>query len=79
MACVAEKRNSYKVLLGKPAVQRPLSRPKLRSEDNIKKGSSRKSMWAWNGLICCRQGQVAASCKRGDESLVCLKCAEFLD
>jgi len=23
-------------------------------QDNIKKGSSRKSMWAWNGLICRR-------------------------
>ena len=30
-------------------------------------------MWAWNGLICRMQGQVAASCERGDESMVSLK------
>jgi hypothetical protein len=33
---VGEERNAYKVLVGKPEVQKQLLRPRLRSEDNIK-------------------------------------------
>jgi hypothetical protein len=54
VACVRVKRNAYRVLMGKPEVQRPLSRPRLRSEDNIKNGSSRNGVWAWIGLIWFR-------------------------
>jgi hypothetical protein len=31
-----EKRNSYRVLVGKPERKRPLGRPRNRMEDNIK-------------------------------------------
>jgi hypothetical protein len=31
-----EKRNAYKILVGKPEGKRPLGRPKHRREDNIK-------------------------------------------
>jgi hypothetical protein len=31
-----EMRNAYEILLGKPEQKRPLGRPKLRWEDNIK-------------------------------------------
>jgi hypothetical protein len=34
---VAEKRNAYRVLVGKPEGQRSLGRPRCRWEDNIKK------------------------------------------
>jgi hypothetical protein len=31
-----EKRNAYRVLMGKPEAKRPLGRPRRRWEDNIK-------------------------------------------
>jgi hypothetical protein len=31
-----EKRNAYRILVGKPERKRPLGRPRLRWEDNIK-------------------------------------------
>jgi hypothetical protein len=38
MACSThgEKRNAYRILVGKPEVKRPLGRPRRRWEDNIK-------------------------------------------
>jgi len=37
----------YRVLLGKPEGQRPLGRPRLRWEDNIKYGCSGSGMWGY--------------------------------
>jgi hypothetical protein len=31
-----EKRNAYRILVGKPGVKRPLGRPRRRWEDNIR-------------------------------------------
>ena len=36
VACMGEMRGVYRVLVGKPEGRRPLGRPKLRWEDNIK-------------------------------------------
>jgi len=36
VACMGEKRVSYRVLVGKPEGKRRLGRPRLRWEDNIK-------------------------------------------
>jgi hypothetical protein len=35
---MGEMRNAYKILVGKPEEKRPLRRPGLRWEDNIKMG-----------------------------------------
>jgi hypothetical protein len=35
-ACSTEKRNRYRILVGKPAGKRPLGRPRRRWVDNIK-------------------------------------------
>ena len=36
MALMGERRGVYRVLVGKPEGKRPLGRPRLRWEDNIK-------------------------------------------
>jgi hypothetical protein len=36
MACMREKRNTYRVLVGKPEGKKPLPRPRCTWEDNIK-------------------------------------------
>jgi hypothetical protein len=36
VTCVGEKRNAYRILVGKPEGKRPLGRPKRRWEDNNK-------------------------------------------
>jgi hypothetical protein len=36
VARMGEKRNAYRILVGKPEGQRPLGRPRRRFEDNIK-------------------------------------------
>jgi hypothetical protein len=35
-ACMEEIRNTYKILFGKPEEKKPLGKPRLRQEDNIK-------------------------------------------
>jgi hypothetical protein len=35
-ACMAERRGAYKIWVGRPEGKRPLERPRLRWEDNIK-------------------------------------------
>jgi hypothetical protein len=44
-----EKRNAYRILVGKPEGKRPLGRPRRRWEDNIR-------MVVWTGLIWLRIG-----------------------
>jgi hypothetical protein len=36
VACMGEKRNAYRILVGKPEGRRPLGRPRHRWVDNIK-------------------------------------------
>jgi len=38
VACLWERRGVYKVLVGKSGRKRPLGKPRLRWEDNIKMG-----------------------------------------
>ena len=46
-----ERRDAYRVLVGKPEGKRPLGRRRSRWEDNIKNGSSGRGMGARTGLI----------------------------
>ena len=36
MVCMGERRDAYRVLVGRPEGKRPLGRPRFRWEDNIK-------------------------------------------
>jgi hypothetical protein len=50
-----EKRNAYKILVGKPEGKRPLGRPKRRWVDNIKM-DHREDGVVWTGSIWLRIG-----------------------
>jgi hypothetical protein len=52
---MGERRDIYRVLMGKPEGKEPLGRPSRRWEDNISDGSSGRGMWGtWTGLIWLR-------------------------
>jgi len=36
VACMGDRRGAYRVLMGRPEGKRPLGRPRIRWEDNIK-------------------------------------------
>jgi hypothetical protein len=62
-----EKRNAYRILMGKPEGKIPLGRPRRRWVDNIKM-DLREIGWdgmVWTGWNC--------SCEHGDEPLGSLK------
>jgi hypothetical protein len=47
VAWMGEGRGMYRVLVGKPEGKRPLGRPRLKWEDNIKGRSSGSGMWGY--------------------------------
>jgi hypothetical protein len=51
VACVGNKMNAYRILVGKPE-RRPIGRPTCRWEDNIKMDlREKKDRVVWTGLI----------------------------
>jgi hypothetical protein len=53
VARIGEKRNEYRILVGRPEEKRPLGRPRRRWEDNIKM-DVREIGWGatdWNDLV----------------------------
>ena len=63
VACVGNKRNSYRIVVGKPQREKPLGQPRCRWEDDIK--MSLKDI-GWEDVDCVEQGQVAGICKHSN-------------
>jgi hypothetical protein len=53
-ARMGEKRNTYRILVGKPEGKRPLGRPRCRWVDNI--NMNLRDRMGWFGLIWLRIG-----------------------
>ena len=79
MACMAEEREVYGVLLGKLEGRRPLGRPRRRWVYNIRMDLQEVGYgyMAWIGLAQDRQ--VADACECGNELSGSVKCGELLD
>jgi hypothetical protein len=76
VAQMGEKRNVYRLLVGKSEGTRPLGRPRRRWIDNIKMDPLETGLNVvdWIGLA---QVQVESSCKLGNEPSVSIKCWEL--
>jgi len=55
VASMGEKRDAYKILVGKPQGRRPFGRPKYRLENNIKM-DLQEIKWGWSGLFWLKIG-----------------------
>jgi hypothetical protein len=75
---MVEVSSVYRVLVGKPEGKRPLVRPKLRWEDNIKMGLQGVGCGVRTELVWLDR-QVVSTCECGNELWGYIKCVEFLD
>jgi hypothetical protein len=70
---MGEKRNVYRILVGKPERKRPLGRPKCNWVNNIKIDLKERENWVvWTGT-------VEDPCEYGSELLGSIKCWEVLE
>jgi hypothetical protein len=53
---MGEKRNAYRLLVGKPEGKRPLGRPSSRRVDNIRMDLGEGNGVMWTGLVWFRIG-----------------------
>jgi hypothetical protein len=56
VARIGERRNAYRILVGKPEGRRPLGRPMGRWVDNLKMDLKRLDGMVWTGSIWLRTG-----------------------
>jgi hypothetical protein len=73
------KRVAYRILVGRPDGKRPLGRPRLRWEVNIKMYLQQFGWGAWTGLIWLRIVTGDRACEYGNGRSGSKKCGEFLD
>jgi hypothetical protein len=70
-----EKRNAYRILVGKPEGKRPTGRPRRRWVDNMKMDIG-EIEWLWYGLDRTGSGwgPVEGCCEHGNEPPGTIKC-----
>jgi hypothetical protein len=68
---MGEKRNMYRLLVGKPEGKRPLGRPRCRWVDNIRMDLGEEG---WGDVDWIGQEQVESSCEFGIELSDSIKC-----
>jgi hypothetical protein len=73
------RRGAYRVWMGRPEGKRPLGRPRIRWEDNIKMDFQKVEWGSWTGLMWRRSGEGTGFCGCGNEPLASIKCGEVLD
>jgi hypothetical protein len=74
-----EKRNAYRILVGKPEGKRPLGRPRRRWVDNIKM-ELRDIEWDCMDWIDLAQNRDKwSTCEHGNEPSGFIKCWEVLE
>jgi hypothetical protein len=72
---LAEKRNAYRILVGKPEGRKPLGSPRRRWVDNIKIDLREIGWHGVNWVNLALEG----SCEHGDELSGSIKCWEVLE
>ena len=78
LARMGERRDVYRVLVGKPEGKISLGRPRRRWEDNIKM----ELEVGYEGMVWIDLAQdrdIAGTCEYGNEPSASIKCGEFLD
>jgi hypothetical protein len=75
VARMGEKRNVYRLLVGKPEGERPLGRPRRRWIDNVKMDLLEIGLSVMD-RIGLAQVRVESSCERCNEPSGCIKCWE---
>jgi hypothetical protein len=73
------RKGAYRVLVRKCEGKRPLGSPKCRWEDNIKMDLQKVRCGNMDWIELAQDRQVAGICECGNESLVSIKCGEFLE
>jgi hypothetical protein len=82
MACSThgEKRNSYRILMGKPEGKGPLGEPRRRWENNIRMDLREVG---WDGVdwidLAQDRDQWGSSCEHGNEPPNSIKCWEIIE
>jgi hypothetical protein len=77
---MGEKRNAYRLLVGKPEGKRPIGRPRCRWVDNIRMDLGEVG-WGdvdWIDLAQDKK-QVESSCEFGIEPMGSMKCWETIE
>jgi hypothetical protein len=74
---MGDKKNAYRILVGKPEGKTPLGRQKRKWVDSIKI-DLREIGWGEMDWIDLAQGPMEGSCEHGNELSVSIKCWKVL-
>jgi hypothetical protein len=79
VACVVEKKNSYRISVGKPEETRNLERPRNRWNLMIQWFLKKLYRRPWNEIIWLKTGTSGWPLWKGNEASGCMKSWKFLD